>query len=63
MLVDRVKPEQRYVTVEDAKSDRDRLTRFWKDLALEGKAEDDLRPKDKEGNVDVPSIGHYLKQS
>jgi len=63
MLVDRIKPEQRYTSVEDAKSDRDRLTRFWKDLALKGKTDDDLRPKDEEGNVEVPSVGHYLKQS
>uniref|UniRef100_A0AC35FZ31 Uncharacterized protein n=1 Tax=Panagrolaimus sp. PS1159 TaxID=55785 RepID=A0AC35FZ31_9BILA len=43
LLVDKIKPEQRYENVIAAKEDKDELTRFWRDIALKGKPENDLR--------------------
>jgi hypothetical protein len=42
-LVDKIKPEERYENVVAAKEDKDELTRFWRDIAMKGKPENDLR--------------------
>jgi hypothetical protein len=43
ILVDKIKPEERYASVTEAQEDKDELTRFWRDIKKEGKPENDLR--------------------